>query len=40
MHGMSSLLVNKHLQLAEEENHFLVFLCESIIRGLTASAQQ
>lgn len=40
MHGMSSLLVDKHLQLAEEEDNCLVFLCESIMRGLTVSAPQ
>lgn len=34
MHGMSSLLVDKHLQLAEEEGNCLAFLCESIMRGL------
>lgn len=37
MHGMSSLLVDKHLQLAEEEGNCLVFLCDSILRGLAVS---
>ena len=38
MHGMSSLLVDKHLQLGEEEGNCLTFLCDSILRGLVVSA--
>ncbi|MDD5395420.1 MAG: TetR/AcrR family transcriptional regulator [Thiothrix sp.] len=37
MHGMSSLLVDKHLQLAEEEGNCLAFLCDSILRGLAVA---
>lgn len=40
MHGMSSLLVDKHLQLAGEESNCLAFLCDSILHGLAASVQQ
>ncbi|MDD5395580.1 MAG: TetR/AcrR family transcriptional regulator [Thiothrix sp.] len=39
MHGMSSLLVDKHLQLAEGEGNCLAFLCDSILRGLEVSTQ-
>lgn len=38
MHGMSSLLVDKHLQLGEEDDNCLAFLCDSILRGLAVSA--
>lgn len=37
MHGMSSLLVDKHLRLGETQDNCIAFLCESILRGLAVS---